>query len=283
MDSSCDGLILTVNTEDNSEVRYSEKEVRMNLVFFDIDGTLAIRKDVPASAERALRELRNNGSVIFICTGRALPYVRKNFYKYANGFICNNGRLAVMGCCEHLYDEPLTKEEVTDIIAKLDSVQAGYAFFGEDAGWYGGAPEGFDVLSSVWDPGFIKPLKDVSKLKAYNFDVWVRDTDHRKQIEEVLKDTCLLNPHGPHPTADVTVIGKDKGTAIRAVAEKLNVPMSKTYAFGDGVNDICMIEAAGHGIAMGNAVQELKDKAEYVTADILDDGVMKGLQHFNLI
>lgn len=255
----------------------------MNLVFFDIDGTLAIRRDVPASAEKALRDLRAKGSVIFICTGRALPYVRRNFHRYANGFICNNGRLAVMGCCEHLYDEPLTPEEVQEIIAKLDSVQAGYSFFGEDAGWYGGDPAGFDVLASVWDPGFIRPLEDIAKQRVYNFDVWFRDEAHREQIREVLRDTCLLNPHGPHPTADVTVLGKDKGTAIRAVAEKLNVPIEKTYAFGDGVNDICMIEAAGHGVAMGNAVQELKDRAEFITTDILDDGVMNGLKHYGLI
>ena len=44
-----------------------------------------------------------------------------------------------------------------------------------------------------------------------------------------------------------------------------------------------MIEAAGHGIAMGNAVQELKDRAEFITTDILDDGVMNGLKHYGLI
>lgn len=43
----------------------------MNLVFFDIDGTLAIRKDVPASAQKALEELRNRGDLVFICTGRS--------------------------------------------------------------------------------------------------------------------------------------------------------------------------------------------------------------------
>jgi hydroxymethylpyrimidine pyrophosphatase-like HAD family hydrolase len=67
------------------------------------------------------------------------------------------------------------------------------------------------------------------------------------------------------------------------VAEKLGVPLENTYAFGDGVNDLCMIEAAGHGIAMGNAVDALKEKAEFITTPILEDGVYNGLKHYNLI
>lgn len=50
-----------------------------NLVFFDIDGTLAIRTNVPASAEKALEIIRANGDKVFICTGRNPAYVRKNF------------------------------------------------------------------------------------------------------------------------------------------------------------------------------------------------------------
>ena len=57
----------------------------MHIVFFDIDGTLAIRKDVPVSAERAIKALRENGDLSFICTGRSLAYVRDNFAAYADG------------------------------------------------------------------------------------------------------------------------------------------------------------------------------------------------------
>lgn len=255
----------------------------MNIVFFDIDGTLAIGRKVPESAEKAIHELRMNGSLVFICTGRSLAYVRKNFYKYANGYVVSNGRLAWMGCCERLFDAPLSRELTEDIIRKLDSVDAGYAFFDETNGYYGGNPDGYETMAGVWDPGFMKKGVDPAKITPYNFDVWFKDTAHRKQIEELLKDTCVLNPHGPHPTADVTILGVDKGTAIRAVAEKLNVPIENTYAFGDGVNDLFMMGAAGHSVAMGNAVDAVKEKAEYVTTDILDDGVWNGLKHYGLI
>ena len=102
------------------------------------------------------------------------------------------------------------------------------------------------------------------------------------EIAEALADTCLVNPHGPHPSADVTVLGVDKGDAVHNVAAALGVAIEDTYAFGDGINDICMLEAAGHGIAMGNAMDEVKQVAEYVTTDINRDGVANGLAHYGL-
>ena len=254
----------------------------MHIVYFDIDGTLAIRKDVPESAAAAIRQLRDNGDLVFICTGRNPSYAQKNFAEYADGFICCNGRLAVMGD-RILYDHPLTQEQVSDIIAKLDPVGAGYVFLETGAGYYGGPEEGFEALASVQDPGFVRKGIDPEHLNAYSFDVWFKNLDMRHAIEDALAGMCLLNPHGPHPSADMTVLGIDKGTALLAVAEKLGVSGEDTYAFGDGVNDICMIEAAGHGIAMGNGVDALKEKAEFITTDILKDGVLNGLLHFGLI
>ena len=253
----------------------------MHLVFFDIDGTLAIRKDVPESAEAALARLRGKGDKVFICTGRSHAYVRANFSRYADGFICSNGRFAI--CKDQiLYDHPLTSEQIKDIISRLEKTGCGYAFFGTEKGFYGGDPQGFEPIAASWDPGFVIRGVDPDAMHVYNFDVYFNSIEQRRQIEAVTADICLLNPHGPHPSADVTVLGIDKGTALLAVAEKLGVAIEDTYAFGDGVNDLCMIEAAGHGIAMGNAVSQLKEKAEFVTADILSDGVAKGLAHYHL-
>lgn len=99
----------------------------------------------------------------------------------------------------------------------------------------------------------------------------------------MLKGTCLVNPHGPRPHADVTILGADKGTAIKSAAQQLEVQTEDTYAFGDSINHLCMLQAAGHGIAMGNGVPELKEQAEYVTTKIDEDGVKNGLEYYHLI
>ncbi len=253
----------------------------MNLVFFDIDGTLATGKHVPESAAEGLRLLRENGNLVFICTGRNPAYAQKNFGQYADGFICCNGRLAVKGG-EVLYSHPLSDEQIREIVKRMDAVGAGYAFLGTDEGYYGGDPAGYEVMSRVQDKGFVKNGL-AEHMNVYTFDAYLGTPDRISVIQEALDGFAIANPHGPHPSADITVLGVDKGTALVHVAEVLGVPLENTYGFGDGRNDICMLKAVGHGIAMGNAIDETKAAAEYVTTDINDNGVWNGLKHYGLI
>ena len=138
-------------------------------------------------------------------------------------------------------------------------------------------------MAAVWDPGFVVHGGDMDQMKLYNFDVWFCDEAHRKQIEDALDGIALLNPHGKHPSADVTILGWDKGDGVKAVAEYMHVPLENTYAFGDGINDISMLKMAGHSVAMGNGQDAVKAAAEYVTTGINEDGVWNGLKHFHLI
>ena len=253
----------------------------MNLVFFDIDGTLATGKHVPESAAEGLRLLRENGDLVFICTGRNPAYAEKNFGQYADGFICCNGRLAVKGR-EVLYSHPLSDEQIREIVKRMDAVGAGYAFLGTDEGYYGGDPAGYEVMSRVQDKGFVKNGL-AEHMNVYTFDAYLGTPDRISVIQEALDGFAIANPHGPHPSADITVLGVDKGTALVHVAEVLGVPLENTYGFGDGRNDICMLKAVGHGIAMGNAIDETKAAADYVTTDINDNGVWNGLKHYGLI
>jgi hypothetical protein len=56
-----------------------------------------------------------------------------------------------------------------------------------------------------------------------------------------------------------------------------------TIAFGDGGNDSSMIKAAGLGVAMGNALESLKEAADYTTTSVDEDGVLNALRHFGLV
>ena len=75
----------------------------------------------------------------------------------------------------------------------------------------------------------------------------------------------------------------DKGEAMERVCEYYGADMADTVAFGDSMNDFEVLQAAGTGIAMGNAVSELKEIADYVTADIEEDGIFKACRYFHLI
>ena len=87
-----------------------------------------------------------------------------------------------------------------------------------------------------------------------------------------------------HPAfTDITAKGADKGEGIRALAAHMGLDLRYTMAFGDGGNDSSMIKAAGIGVAMGNALESLKQEADYTTTSVDEDGVMNALRHYKLI
>lgn len=253
----------------------------MHLAFFDIDGALALGKYVPDSAKEGIRQLREKGDLVFICTGRNVHYVRANFGEYADGFITNNGRLAYYRD-EVIFDAPLEKKMFRKIMKILREENAGFVFHDKNNGYYEGPEELYELMKEVGDPGYLKWHIDEDK-EYYNFDICLFDSEHCERIRKALENYCILNPHGPHPSADMSVFGTDKGDALKAVAGKLGVDINDTYAFGDGLNDVCMMKAAGHGIAMGNGQDLTKQAAEYITSDINEDGVYLGLKHYGLI
>ncbi len=77
--------------------------------------------------------------------------------------------------------------------------------------------------------------------------------------------------------------GYSKATGIARVCELLAIEKSDTYAFGDSANDLEMLAYVAHGIAMGNASKEAKQAAEFVTTDIMKDGIWTGLKYYGLI
>lgn len=73
-----------------------------------------------------------------------------------------------------------------------------------------------------------------------------------------------------------------KGVALKRFAEALGLTLENCMSFGDGMNDLTMIEAAGVGVAMSNACQEVLDAADYITLSNDEDGVAAALRHFNI-
>ena len=82
-----------------------------------------------------------------------------------------------------------------------------------------------------------------------------------------------------HGSCDCSTIGFDKGDGIAYLLKYFHIDKENAYAFGDGYNDQAIFREVGHGIAMGNAVDVLKQKATYITASIDQDGILKALQH----
>lgn len=121
-------------------------------------------------------------------------------------------------------------------------------------------------------------------VKAISCCVLFENADDLWNAYHELEDEFTMIPYATGLIRmDVYNKGFTKGTACAYLYQKLGIDYENTYAFGDGVNDIEMFQLVKHGIAMGNAVQELKNIASDITKSVDDDGIAAAfVKHFQI-
>lgn len=253
----------------------------MNLLFFDIDGTLAIRRNVPEGNTKALARLKEKGEQTFICTGRAPIYANALFGDQVSGVVCANGRY-ILYRGKKIFGKALSQEEL-DLYTKLIDAHNGGAIFLSDEQII---PYHLDEeqISMVKKEYGEEHVVEYSGQPIYAFDIWYKTLEQRDEMMNgPLKEYLVINDHGGHGHGDCSTKDFDKGSAISFCLDYFKVDKENCFAFGDGYNDKAMFRTAGNKIAMGNAVDELKELATYITDDILNDGITKALEHFDLL
>jgi Cof subfamily protein (haloacid dehalogenase superfamily) len=95
-----------------------------------------------------------------------------------------------------------------------------------------------------------------------------------EQVRKILEESHLLSVSSSHPNnLELIPLGVNKATAIQAVQNNLVIPQKNIISFGDGMNDLEMLQASGISVAMGNAVAELKKHAKFITDTNVEDGI----------
>lgn len=255
-------------------------------VFFDIDGTLwDERMRIPESTKEAVRTLRENGNYAFICSGRS----RSN--------ICSENLLGigfdgvVAACGTHIdfhgktvYEQLLTKEQVAHALAVIDrhhmlAVLEGPNYIYVDAGDFSDDPYVIYLRKELGEN--VKPIEGSREFEINKLSVDLKGASLELVLEE-LEESFDVIVHNEW-LIEIIPKGYSKATGIRKVCEMLDIAMEDTYAFGDSANDLEMLAFVSHGIAMGNGTREAKAAAEYVTTDIMEEGIKNGLLHYGLI
>jgi Cof subfamily protein (haloacid dehalogenase superfamily) len=258
-------------------------------IFFDIDGTLLGTRDgkrfqIPPSTLEALDILKKNGHRVVVCSGRQEAFIRRFFPGVFDSFVALNGAHIVYEG-NTVLDRPLPFERVKDLMRHFDAYGCTYVFIGKKNGWARRFPEKYlgkmdavyglpDFLITEWEPEDV----DASMMDF----VFESDADYEK-CAEAFTDSMVLNRHPGALTNDLSFRDWDKAKGIAEFLAYSGIRKEDTVAFGDGYNDIAMMGAVGLPVAMGNAVEEVKKTAAYVTAAIFDDGIYKGLRHLGLI
>ncbi len=112
------------------------------------------------------------------------------------------------------------------------------------------------------------------------------DSHDTEKLDEIVKELSYyddLELTNSLPTnIEINPKGVSKASALERVCEELGITMQQVLAAGDSLNDIKMIQAAGVGVAMGNAQDAIKQAADYVTETNEQDGVGKAIEKFVL-
>ena len=265
-----------------------------NVCFFDIDGTLAwqdprLAQELPEderdlspypdeTVAQAIRTFVANGNKAFICTGRTLSCIHPKLLELPwAGVVCLAGGYAELEgrIVRNAAINPGLLQRLAPYLEQSGEV---IRFEGIDrvVRMSADAPETYGYARTVGDA--------VTQLEHYNAYKILMSTPLANRIaqDEELGPLLCLN----ELELEVTEISPrecTKRAGIKAVLDALGPDHGTVYGIGDASNDIALMEAVDVGIAMGNAPDSLKEKADYVTDSFDHDGVVTALEHFGLI
>lgn len=269
-------------------------------LFLDVDGTIINYKGkTPESARKALRQAQQNGHKLIVCTGCSECEIDgRNMDIDFDGIIGGNGCYVRMED-KVVFHKPLTKEQCRHFVDWC--MQRDLAFRLEcNSGMY--LSEGYEEKTKItrvkyaygndWQGKQAPPLTpwmingelyrdDVNKT-AFILKSYQDYLDAKEEFKDLVVDTWggkgELALYGA-----VRCGGVDKKTSIQMLLDYMKVSKEETIAFGDGLVDIPMFEVCGSSVAMGNATEQVKKAATYVTDDVDRDGMEKALRHFGFI
>ena len=113
---------------------------------------------------------------------------------------------------------------------------------------------------------------------VYKMEGYSNDPEILKKLRAEMEKRGLSISSSFHTNIEITSMGLGKGCALKWLANHLGVDITRTMAFGDNTNDMQCLEAAHVGVAMGNAVDELKAMADDFAPACAEDGLAKFLE-----
>lgn len=272
------------------------------IVFFDIDGTLVTpHNQLPESTKAAIRQLKDNGHIPVISTGRPPKMLEAIADELEiNSFISLNGQYIVVEG-KPIFANVLPTDEIESLIEASyelgdrtflltkDKV-IGNTFMNEminDAEFLTFVYENLnelpmEVMSEIFKRMSIKPLKREWYEKEEILSAFINTDEKNDPIYQERFPDLHFTRATPY-LGEVLMKGSHKAAGMEKVVQHFGKSMTDSIAFGDSLNDLEMIAAAGVGVVMGNGRTELKAIADFVTTHVEQDGIHNGLTHLELI
>ncbi|WP_412989363.1 Cof-type HAD-IIB family hydrolase [Pediococcus siamensis] len=253
------------------------------IVFFDLDNTLLNEQHgVDMDVLMAIQTLKQNHILPVIATGRSAGII-SNILKLTgiNSIVALNGQyVALEG--KQVYSQSVPRLLLQRFMQFTD--ERGIALSLYDA--YHEWATGVNLAMKRSYASIHMPLPVVDRKRYETVPVYMLIA-----MTENLADDQLLKTEFPEFdffrnakfAIDIVLKGISKQTGIQQALKAIGQENIPTFAFGDGPNDLALMRAVDHGVAMANGVPETKAAAEFVSTDFRQHGVINGLKHFDLI
>jgi len=251
-------------------------------IFFDIDGTLLSYKShsVLPGTIKAFKILHDKGIRTFISSGRPrilIPELPLQF----DGFITVNGGYCTVGD-KVLLKNPINSDDCSRWLNYVEENNLTTMCF-----------TAHEMFINRIDPvavalkqqlGFqmppLSPLSALNGKEIYQF-IAIQSEDKDATVLQTLSH-CRM-PRWHPLFSDLIPDNSSKAVGIECILQHFGISRDEAMAFGDGANDIEMLEYVAVGVAMGNADEKVKQHANHVTSSADDEGILHALLHFNII
>ena len=263
--------------------------MKYKIVFLDVDGTLFSHKTkcIPSSCIQAINEAKRNGVLICLATGRntylssqtgLFEIIDFDYFNVCNGTLVHDKNFNL------IHSHPINKKCVETLIKVTNENNLNLSFVTLN-----------DVFrlndnTKLIEEGYGRISIKTPHKKPYNNEdcyminlFWDKfDKDKIDKLFESAKDYAFYSSFNEYGI-DVIPLNYNKAIGIKVLIEHLGIDKEEVIAIGDGHNDAEMIEYAGLGIAMGNAIDKCKKVANYITTDIDDNGIYNAFKYAGII
>lgn len=251
-------------------------------IFFDIDGTLLsynTHKMLPSTIE-AFDLLHQNGVRTFISSGRPMVLIPE-LPVHFDGYITVNGGYCFVG------DEIILRNAINDADCRkwLEYVEENdlttMCFTANDMYINRIDPVTIalhDQLGFEMPP--VRPLSELQGKEAFQF-IAIQPAEKDAEVLELLPNCRMPRWHSVF--TDLIPADSSKAVGIERTLAHFGISREESMAFGDGANDIEMLEYVGIGVAMGNAADIVKQHSHYVTDSADKDGIWNALKKMEVI
>lgn len=262
------------------------------MVVLDLDDTLLLNDGtISNKTKEKIFEAMKKGIYIVLASGRptfAIKDIADELQLKTNGYIIsyNGARIIDYKNENTIYRADITKEQVKKVYDFAKENNAFMQTYDDNNIITEKSNEYTEIESKITKMPILEKKDFINSLpKTLVKALILQESEYLEKLEikvkQQMKNEMYITRTKPF-FLEFMNIEVDKSKSILRLCEKLNISKEEVIAVGDSYNDISMVKVAGLGVAMGNAIDELKSIANYITDTNENDGVAKVIQKFIL-